>query len=83
MIIEFKKYSKVKSFVNIDVKIILNDDVDNPVYEGVVEKAPKDLRERYYYKILMEGKIAVLYIYDDDVANRIINELKVNSEDQK
>lgn len=76
MNIEFKKYAPIKSFVNIDVKIILNDDFDNPLYEGNVEKAPKELREQYYYKVIMDCRTAIIFIYDDDIANKIIAESK-------
>jgi len=79
MIIEFKKYAKVKSFEKIDVKIILNDDDENPVYEGIVEKAPQELRDRYYYKILLDGRIALIYIYDDDIAEKIMSQFNLQN----
>ncbi|MBQ8901773.1 MAG: hypothetical protein IJY87_01740 [Bacilli bacterium] len=79
MIIEFKKYAKVKSFEKIDVKIILNDDVENPVYEGIVEKAPQELRDRYYYKILLDGRIALIYIYDDNIAEKIMSQFNLQN----
>ena len=75
MNIEFKKYCKIGMSRLLNIKVILND--DELIYEGEVDEAPKDIKERYYYRVQLVGnRDAIYFVYDDDVAQKIIDENK-------
>ena len=65
MNIEFKKYGKIGSTRLMKIKVILND--KEVIYEGEVDTAPKDIRERFYYKVELVNRDAIYYVYDEDV----------------
>ena len=76
MNIEFKKYGKIGATRLMKIKVILND--NEVIYEGEVDTAPKKIREMYYYKVELVNRDAVYYVYDEDVAKKIIQSLKQN-----
>lgn len=57
-----KTYGRIDEFKKLDIKVILND--TEVLYEGKVEDAPKEIKERHFNKVLL-GKITEIYIYDD------------------
>ena len=57
-----KTYGRIDEFKKLDIKVILND--TEVLYEGKIEDAPEEIKERHFNKALL-GKVTEIYIYDD------------------
>lgn len=62
MEIEEKKYGKISGFRKMNIKVITKD--NNVLYEGAVDFASEDVKNLYYYKILL-GNPTIFYVYED------------------
>lgn len=58
-----KKYLKISSFRNMNIKVIMND--NDTIYEGIIEECPQEIKDMLYSKVILNSNITTIYTYND------------------
>ena len=63
MEIEEKKYGKISGFRKMNIKVLTK--TNEILYEGEVDNASEDIKNLYYYKVML-GNPTIFYVYEDN-----------------